>query len=36
MNFDKFCIVNGEGFRVKIDMRRFFQKKDVDFYLNIN
>ena len=36
MNFDKFCIVNGEGFRVKIDMRRFFQKKDVDFYLITN
>ena len=37
MNFDKYCIVNGEGFTVKIDMRIFFfQKKNVDFYLNAN
>ena len=36
MNHDTFSIVNGEGFTVKIDMRRFFQKKDVDFYLNTN
>ena len=36
MNHDKFSIVNGEGFTVKIDMRRFFQKKDVDFYLNLD
>ena len=27
MNFDKFCIVNGEGFTVKIDMRRFSRRK---------
>jgi len=27
MNLDKFCIVNGEGIRVKIDMRRFFPEE---------
>jgi len=36
VNFDMFCIVNGEGFTMKIDMSRFFQKKDVNFYLNAN
>ena len=27
MNFDKYCIVNGEGFTVKIDMRSFFPEE---------